>query len=312
MASVTHQTTGGIVATATNKNPIIQAVTWLLLGLSSLVVIFWVLTKFYIKTRALFVLGDALMLGSYLFALGESIALITPSSIGFGRDISELSAEQISDTAKASSSDQDKAHHRWAHVLVVSVAIWMITSVFGTAFQCGARGPWDKASASCIDQDAFLKYVDITSILIDAGLVALPIAIIYPLRMPLRLRLTVISFFLFRIIVIAATITQLAYLRQLWTENYTLLAFPYYISMQLVLFISLVAAYIIYFWPLMRSMQSGLMSANASMLTSQYPLTRGSKGTQKSSQKSTTLKTVTTSHLGKDGYIEIVPSRSPA
>ncbi|KAI0098774.1 hypothetical protein GGR51DRAFT_537428 [Nemania sp. FL0031] len=329
MASVIHQAAGGVLATATNKNPILQAVTWLLLGLSSLVVIFWVLTKFYIKTRALFVLADGLMLGSYLFALGESIALITPSSIGFGRDIGELSAEQISNTAKLAyirdilflfsigfsklstceglrALSPDKVHHRWAHALVVSVAIWMITSVFGTAFQCGAHGPWED-DASCINRDAFLKYVNITSILIDAGLVALPITIIYPLRMPLRLRLTVISFFLFRIIVIAATVTQLVYLRQLWVDNYTLLAFPYYVSTQLVLFISLVAAYIIYFWPLMRSMQSGLMSANALMLTSQYPLTRGSKGTEQGAA----INTVITLNARKKGYVEIAPTFNP-
>lgn len=61
-------------------------------------------------------------------------------------------------------------------------------------------------------QDAFLKYVNITSILIDAALIALPIAIIYPLQMPLRLRLTVISFFSFRIMLV---ITDLALLNDL-------------------------------------------------------------------------------------------------
>ncbi|KAI0909412.1 hypothetical protein F4823DRAFT_562965 [Ustulina deusta] len=315
------------MATDTNKNPILQATTWLLLALSSLVVVFWLLTKFYIKTRTLFVLGDGLMLGSYIFALGESIALIVPSSTAFGRDRAELSEEQLSDAAKIgyardilfllcigfsklSTCDglralsPDKLHHLWARVLVISAGIWTITSVFATAFQCGTSGPWDKDNAMCINQDAFLNYVNITSILIDAALIALPIAIIYPLQMPLRLRLTVISFFSFRIIVIGATIPQLIYLKTLWADNYTLLAFPYYISMQLVLFTSLLAAYIIYFWPFMRSLQSGLMSANASMLTSQYPLTRTAKGTT----NSTTTKSATSSHTNRRGYIEITPA----
>ncbi len=119
MAFVIQRPPGGVMATDTNKNPILQATTWLLLALSSLVVVFWLLTKFYIKTRTLFVLGDGLMLGSYvcifvevcrlsltdivkIFALGESIALIVPSSTAFGRDRAELSEEQLSDAAKVS------------------------------------------------------------------------------------------------------------------------------------------------------------------------------------------------------------------
>lgn len=56
-----------------------------------------------------------------------------------------------------------------------------------------------KNSQTNMTQDAFLKYVNVTSILIDVALVALPMAIIYPLQMALRLRVTVMCFFLFRI-----------------------------------------------------------------------------------------------------------------
>ncbi|GAW20381.1 hypothetical protein ANO14919_098870 [Xylariales sp. No.14919] len=345
MSPVIQQAPGGVMPTETDMNPILQAITWLLLSLSSLVVIFWFLTKFYIKSRSLFMLGDGLMLGSYLFGLGESIALIVPGSAAFGKDIATLSKEQLDDADKIGYTrdilfllslglsklsacegvralSPDRIHHLLTSIIALSVVIWMITSVFGTAFQCGASGPWDRDHARCINQasrshlresenrrlilvqDAFLRFVYISSVVIDAGLVTLPIAIISPLQMTLRLRLTVMSFFSFRVIVIAGAIVQLVYLDRLWVENYTLLAFPYYLSTQLVLFASLLAAYIIYFWPFLRSMQSGLMSANAATLTSRYPLTRTSKRP--------TLKAVMSSHITKRGYIEIIPTLSLA
>ncbi|KAI0416381.1 hypothetical protein F5X98DRAFT_344261 [Xylaria grammica] len=327
MSPVIQQAPGGVMPTETDMNPILQAITWLLLSLSSLVVVFWFLTKFYIKSRSLFMLGDGLMLGSYLFGLGESIALIVPGSAAFGKDIATLSKEQLDDADKIGYTrdilfllslglsklsacegvralSPDRIHHLLTSIIALSVVIWMITSVFGTAFQCGASGPWDRDHARCINQDAFLRFVYISSVVIDAGLVTLPIAIISPLQMTLRLRLTVMSFFSFRVIVIAGAIVQLVYLDRLWVENYTLLAFPYYLSTQLVLFASLLAAYIIYFWPFLRSMQSGLMSANAATLTSRYPLTRTSKRP--------TLKAVMSSHITKRGYIEIIPTLSLA
>lgn len=327
MALLIQQVASGVLVTDTNKNPILQATTWLLLGLSSLVIFVWLLTKFYIKTRTPLVLGDSFTLISYLFALGESIALIVPDSSAFGRDIAELSEEQLSDASKIGYArdilflfsigfsklstceglhalSPDRVHRRWARLILSSAVIWMISSVFGTAFQCGARGPWDSDDARCISQDAFLKYVNVTSILIDVALVALPMAIIYPLQMALRLRVTVMCFFLFRIIVVAAAISQLIFIGELSKDNYTLLAFPYYISVQLVLFTSMVAACVIYFWPFLRSLQSGLMSANTSTLTSHNPLTRASKGTP----KSTLLNSGGSSPPQKRGYIEITPT----
>ncbi|KAJ2990487.1 hypothetical protein NUW58_g2925 [Xylaria curta] len=191
MESVLQRAADGVMVTETNKNPILQATIWLLLALSSLILIFWLVTKFYIKTQTLFVLGDSLMLASYvciptqvynlwltislkLFALGESIALIVPNSTAFGRDMAELSEEQLSDSAKIGYArdilfvlsigfsklstcesvhalSPDKAHHRWAYLLALSVIIWMITAIFGTAFQCGARGPWSSDRAACIN-----------------------------------------------------------------------------------------------------------------------------------------------------------------
>jgi hypothetical protein len=179
------------------------------------------------------------------------------------------------------------------------------------------------------EQDAFLKYINIASIVTDAALVALPMAIIYPLHMTLRLRLTVISFFLFRIMsvpvkvsflqqeknsniscvasVIAATVLQLVYVGRLFEDNFTFRAFPYYISMQLVLFVSILAACVVYFWPFLRSLRSGLMSANATTLTSQYPLTRPSKGTFRNKESNLSPSAI----RKKRGYLEITRSRTP-
>jgi hypothetical protein len=54
-----------------------------------------------------------------------------------------------------------------------SVVIWMVTSFFGTAFQCGAHGPWDAQDAKCINQASkaqqFFQSIKTTWSNIEAG-----------------------------------------------------------------------------------------------------------------------------------------------
>ncbi|KAI0381276.1 hypothetical protein F5Y04DRAFT_255159 [Hypomontagnella monticulosa] len=317
---------GGIFVDESNLNPILQVTTWLLLALCTLMVGFRLLTKFYIKASRALVLEDDLILSAYLFGLGESITILTSPSTIFGKDEAGLSDQDLSAGLKAGYArdllfflclgfsklsvyesiralSPNRFHLRWARVVGAFVIIWTATSFLGTTFQCGAHGPWDRANAVCINQDAFLKYVYIISILTDAVLIAYPIAIIYPLRMVLTLRLAIIAFCSFRILVIAASIAQLVFLPTLSADNFTLEAFPYYLCMQLTLFSSIFASCIMYFWPFMRSLESGMMSAHTPTLTSQYPLTRYYKSRSDKGQCSR----ATASSDGRDRreYIEI-------
>jgi len=72
--------------------------------------------------------------------------------------------------------------------------------------------------------------------------------------------------------VIIATICQLVYLPGLFQDDFTFQSFPYYISVQLAQFTSLFAACAVYFWPLLRSLRSGLIWINDVTFSQQYTL----------------------------------------
>lgn len=73
--------------------------------------------------------------------------------------------------------------------------------------------------------------------------------------------------------------------------------------MQLALFASIFAACIMYFWPFMRSLESGMMSAHTATFTSQYPLTRYYKS--KSDKGQSSRATASSDGRSRRDYIEI-------
>lgn len=77
--------------------------------------------------------------------------------------------------------------------------------------------------------------------------------------------------------VIAITIVQLVYIPRLFEENWTLRAWPYFLCIQFVQFVSILAACIVYFLPFLRSLQSGLPWATTTAFSLSYNLSGLSK-----------------------------------
>ncbi|KAI1764097.1 hypothetical protein GGR53DRAFT_494968 [Hypoxylon sp. FL1150] len=160
-------------------------------------------------------------------------------------------------------------------MFVIAVILWAVVAFFGTAFECRSHGTWETGdNVSCIDKHAFLEFVNITNIITDAALIALPFVVVLPLKIVLRTRIIVLSFFSVRIFAIAATICQLVYLPRLFETDFTLRGFPYYLSTQFSQFASISAACAAYFWPFLRSLRSGLISADNRVFTSEYALSK--------------------------------------
>ncbi|XXH04146.1 polyamine transporter tpo5 [Hypoxylon texense] len=286
----------GIVVTDTNLNPVLQMVTWLLLAMTALMLCFRFLTKFFLKTNQRFGWEEVLITSAFLAGLGESVTLLVPGGDIWGKTRSDISDEELATGLKVqfaggllyilalalaklsvcaglSALSPDTGHRRMTSVFVTAVILWALVAFFGTAFQCGSHGPWEaRDDVKCIDWRAYLEFVDITNIITDAALIALPVVVVYPLKMSLRTRITVLSFFSVR--AIAATICQLVYLPRLFETDFTLRGFPYYLSMQFVQFASISAACAAYFWPFLRSLRSGLISADNRAFTSQYALSK--------------------------------------
>ncbi|KAI1099539.1 hypothetical protein F4804DRAFT_79623 [Jackrogersella minutella] len=290
----------GIVVTPSNMNPILQMTTWLLLALTALMLCFRFLTKFFLKTNQRFGWEEVMITAAFLAGLGESITFLVPEGEILGKEIHDISHDELIAGLKAQYAGEllyilalglaklsvctgltalspDTSHRRLTSAFVIAVVLWSSVAFIGTAFQCGGHGPWEnemRADIKCLDRHAFLEYVGITNILTDAALIALPTTVIYPLKMSVRTRLTVLSFFSVRIFAIAAMICQLIYLPRLFEDDYTLRGFPYYLSMQFVQFGSISAACAAYFWPFLRSLRSGLISADTKAFTSEYALSK--------------------------------------
>ncbi|KAI1079889.1 hypothetical protein F5B20DRAFT_541531 [Whalleya microplaca] len=311
-----------------NLNPILQMITWLLLAIMSLMLCFRQLTRCFIKASKSFSWEDLLVLVSFAFALGESVSSVIPESKIYGTEISMISPEELSEGNKAGLArdlllilslgfsklsvylnlialSPNATHRRMTHSLGCLVAFWMITSLIGTGFQHANIRSWNPNNGDgYFGQKEFLTYVAVINIVTDFALMVIPILIISPLHMAFTFRVALVSFYAARILVIITTICQLVYLPRLLEDDDTLLSFPYYLCSQLVQFTSFSATCIVYFWPLLRSLQSGLMAANTNTtFTAQFPLMKLSRQTLDKSQ-SIGGTTVSQNQDRKD-YVEI-------
>ncbi|KAI1327326.1 hypothetical protein F5Y16DRAFT_399501 [Xylariaceae sp. FL0255] len=271
----------GIVITSNNVNPILQILSWLLLATSIVILIFRLVSRFYLRKHLTFGWDDGFLSLSFIFALGVWITWFIPQNDVFGKPMSGLSNEKLSAALKVEyarelfcvgalvfsklsvcanmlSLTPDRSYQLTAVWLGYFLGVWLLSSWLVTAFQCGTRGPWNlDGSNKCINQLAFLIYLNIISIISDVVLVVLPILVIHPLHMALKFRTAVLSFYSLRVLVIGATIVEIIYLPRRFEENFTLRAFPYYLAQQLVTFTTITASCVLYFWPLLRSLETG-------------------------------------------------------
>ncbi|KAK5625193.1 hypothetical protein RRF57_000909 [Xylaria bambusicola] len=319
--------------TAVDHSPTLQVVTWLLLALLSLVLSFRLLTRFFIKSDRYIGYDDLFILISFVFAVGESVTEIIPPGAIYGRDINSISQAQLQSGIKdgyardilfllslgfaklsVTSGLMILSPKRSIQLAIKTttlvIALWTLSSVLVAALQCGAQGPWASEAKKCIDKVAFWESISTISLLLDITVVTIPALIVFPLHMPLKMRLVVMCFYSARLLCVVPTIFQLIYTPQLADDNFIWSAFPFYLSMQLVQFTSISTACIIYFWPFLRSLQTGLIFHNKDGLTLQYSLTKMRKLSSKDSGNSALAPNQAT--RDRNDYVEITTEISVA
>ncbi|KAF2270616.1 hypothetical protein CC78DRAFT_137569 [Lojkania enalia] len=293
MSILIARSSKGISITDDNLHPLVQVVTWLLLAVTTLMLCFRFLTRIYLKSSREFGIEDILVIFAYLFGLAESATLLLPASEIFGKDIHAISEKELRDGLKVKYAGElifflcltfaklsfyasfwvlspDRRHRQVTYLLGGFIIMWAASVIFVVAFQCGGSRPWE--STRCINQEIFLYYSEISNALTDFLLICPPVWVIYPLQMSLKTRLLVLSFFSSRLLVIIAIVFQGIYTPRLFTPNWTLSATPYFISTQIVQFLSISTVCVTYFWPFMKSLRSGLMWTDGSTFTTQYVL----------------------------------------
>ncbi|ORY15044.1 hypothetical protein BCR34DRAFT_448714, partial [Clohesyomyces aquaticus] len=95
----------------------------------------------------------------------------------------------------------------WGFIAVA--CIWMVTSVFGFAFQCTSPHPWKFINHDCIDRVAFYAFVEAFNAILDTGLAIFPSAVIYGTQLAFKHKAIAICFFMSRIFVVIASVAQL-------------------------------------------------------------------------------------------------------
>ncbi|TGO15909.1 hypothetical protein BTUL_0034g00310 [Botrytis tulipae] len=173
----------------------------------------------------------------------------------------------------------------WHRIMIytasaVTVA-WGMTSVFAVAFQCPSPQRWNVIDHACIDivshrfssmevkaeltlyKRAVKIYISVMNILTDLALVVLPTIIVLPVQMPWGKRITILSAFWLRLMVVAASVIQIVYIRRLLINDLFLNNIWQTVVCQMVVqSTGIMAACVIFLKPFLMSLESGFLRAD--------------------------------------------------
>ena len=85
------------------------------------------------------------------------------------------------------------------YVLLGVVALWAVTSIFATAFQCDLPRPWDSDPGRCINQQALLVFIGIINIVTDVAVIPISFFLTRNIQVSPFKRWQVIGLFTIRI-----------------------------------------------------------------------------------------------------------------
>ncbi|KAF1935602.1 hypothetical protein EJ02DRAFT_516335 [Clathrospora elynae] len=199
----------GPLITPDHQGPRVNIAVWVCFVISGLAVTAKVLTKLGRSQRhirlANLELDDFVLLTSFIFATGQSIAVSQQVSAGLGDHVATFSSKQLQSYEKAGFSSQIlyvctlaaakiaaclfalhlQPHSRSKLVvngLLCIIGLWTLVSILGLAFQCKIPYTWTITSSQCFNQSAFWTFVEIFNGLTDLALSAIFCSIVWILQ----------------------------------------------------------------------------------------------------------------------------------
>jgi len=180
----------------------------------------------------------------------------------------------------------DVNHRRLVVVFMVLAALWGLTAEFAAAFQCASSQFSLVLSKNCNNQNALWTYFGVFSIILDFGIMALPVVILRESQMSLKRKSIVVGAFWSRICLVIATVTRLVYIHKspnTLAHQHDLYALI--ICTQVEQNLSIITATIPYLKPFFESLESGMMrnddagrsTQNSSQRYALRSILRGSK-----------------------------------
>ncbi|KAE8138542.1 hypothetical protein BDV38DRAFT_292144 [Aspergillus pseudotamarii] len=214
--------------------PAIAVTTWFLMSVTALAVVSRLMTK-YLLVGGL-TTDDALIVISFLFAVGNNIATFMATTHGFG-DHTDIIRATMQDTVMKSQlagtllltlsllcsqlamtvficnitpASRDRILARVAQGLVLITAV---TALFGTAFQCHFPRTWDYLEGRCINRTAWGVFVAVANGTTDILIFAQAMVLIVHVQTTWKKKFLFASIFLPRLLVVASIIAEISLTR---------------------------------------------------------------------------------------------------
>ncbi|KAL4816102.1 hypothetical protein BDW67DRAFT_163073 [Aspergillus spinulosporus] len=223
---------------------------------------------------------DYYSLLAMLASIGQAIAISIAVNDGYGTHIKQLNDGQVAGILKAQYTAnffyifgiafsqlsflvfvQQLAHHsrRVFNALQIAIALWAVSSIFTSAFQCRPR-QWDYIHDKCFNREAWFIYLAASNIVTEVAIIVQSIHIMVKVQTTWKRKSNVMAVFLFRVLVPATLIAQCILTHiTINSSDPTSETWSIAICTQLALCLSVVTASTPQFVPVLRGLQSSGM-----------------------------------------------------
>jgi hypothetical protein len=156
----------------------------------------------------------------------------------------------------------DKLQKTIALFTIGVVALWAVAGIVVLAARCGAHIPWNITSTDqCINLRTFWIGMAPADILSELVMIMIPVMMMIPVQVAMSKKAVIVVAFLFRLLVISATIARLFYIQPLYpVRNFTFDTVNAEVLNQIVLSFSITTACIPCLKPFLDAFDSGQMA----------------------------------------------------
>ncbi|KAL2867526.1 uncharacterized protein BJX67DRAFT_371877 [Aspergillus lucknowensis] len=220
---------------------------------------------------------DYYSLVAMLASVAQAVAISIAVDKGYGTHIAQLSDGQVAEILKAQYTSnffyivgiafsqlsflvfvQQLAHHgrRAFNAVQIIIALWTISSIFASAFQCRPR-QWDYIHDRCFDREAWFICLSISNVVTEVAIIAQTVHIMVKVQTTWERKLNLMAVFLFRVLVPAALVAQgILTHYNINTPDPTSATWSITVCTQIALCLSVVTASTPQFVPVLRHLQS--------------------------------------------------------
>ncbi|KAL9564970.1 hypothetical protein ACKAV7_010884 [Fusarium commune] len=274
-------------ATATDKAPIVRAMTALLMVIAILAATLRIATR--LTTVGSLGLDDGLVAASTVLAIIQSIIVIFEGSAGLGKR-DGLHNDQVSLIIKsqyasnilfitvlfltkisATRTIRSMAPRERQRLILITegvISLWALGSIIASLFECSLPKPWDYIHGKCFSRALFWTVFDILNIMTDITITGILIDLFKSLQTSRSKKFLVIGVFGCRILITPAIISHIYYFRKatelgnpifdLWAPT---------VIVQVIQCMSIMVTCVPFLKPFMDSVESGQMNAGDGLQT---------------------------------------------